>query len=565
MNLLFTELIFNLALLVALCVLSGFLDQRWSRDHRLGPVLQGLLFGGAAIIGMLHPLVLEPGLIFDGRSVVVSLGALFYGPMAAGLAAAMAIAARVSMGGVGVTMGVLSVLTSAGVGLLAYYYLRPRRTVLGGRELYLFGLVVHLGVLAGALVLPWESALKVLGDITLPILLFYPLATLLAGKILANQEALRLSEKNYRQLFDDHAAVKLLVDPDDGRIVDANQAAALFYGWSQPELKRMLISQLNILSPEQIRVEMEKSRRHQRYHFEFKHRLADGTVRDVAVFSSPTLVDGRALLHSIIFDITEQKKAEAEQELLTDKLFQARKMEAVGRLAGGIAHEFNNLMTAILANVHLAKTKQGPETPAAEELAEIKAAGERAAELTRQLLAFARKQSIMPEELDLNGAVDGFLPLLRQLIDGKVKFRWQPGRDLPPVRLDPDQLDQLLVTLVRNAKEAVSDDGVITIATAAAQLDQSFCDEHPGAQPGRYVALTVSDDGRGMAKETLGKIFEPFFTTKEFGQGSGLGLSTAYGIVKQNEGFIDVASAPGQGTRVTVYLPVAQAEEEAKE
>ncbi|MDF1614932.1 LytS/YhcK type 5TM receptor domain-containing protein [Desulfurivibrio dismutans] len=557
MSLLLTELIFNLALLVALSVFSGFLDQRWPREHRLGPVLQGLLFGCAAIIGMLNPLVLEPGLIFDGRSVMVSLGALFYGPWAAVLAAAMTIGARVAMGGVGVAMGVLSVLIAAGVGLLAHYYLRPRRTVLTGKDLYLFGLVVHLGVLVGILLLPWESALKVIGEIALPILLFYPLATLLAGKILANQEALRLSEKNYRQLFDSHAAVKLLIDPDDGRIIDANLAAAHYYGWSQPELKLMRISQLNILSDEQIRSEMTKARRQQRYHFEFKHRLADGTVRDVAVLSSPTLVDGRALLHSIIFDITEQKKAEEEQERLTDQLFQARKMEAVGRLAGGVAHEFNNLMTAILANVHLAKNKQGKDSQAAEELAGIKAAGERAAELTRQLLAFARKQNIKLEELDLNGAVDAFLPLLLRLIDHGVELRWQPGSDLPQVRLDPDQLDQLLVTLVRNAKEAVGTKGVITIATATAELDQAFCDEHPGARPGRYIALTVRDDGCGMDQETLGKVFEPFFTTKEFGQGSGLGLATAYGIIKQNEGFIDVVSAPGRGTTVTVYLPVA--------
>ncbi|ADH85352.1 LytS/YhcK type 5TM receptor domain-containing protein [Desulfurivibrio alkaliphilus] len=559
MNLLLTELIFNLALLVALCVLSGFLDQRWPRENRLGPVLQGLLFGGAAIIGMFHPLVLEPGLIFDGRSVVISLAALFYGPWAALPAAAMTIAVRVGMGGVGVTMGVLSILTSAGIGLLAYYYLRPRRTVFRGSELYLFGLVVHLGVLAGTLILPWESALKVLSNIALPIILFYPLATLLAGKILANQEALRLSERNYRQLFDDHAAVKLLVDPDDGRIIDANQAAALFYGWSQPELKRMRISQINILTPEQIRGEMEKARRQKRYHFEFKHRLADGSLRDVAVFSSPTLVDDRALLHSIIFDLTEQKKAQEEQELLTDQLFQARKMEAVGRLAGGIAHEFNNLMTAIIANAHLAKSKQGPD---AEELEEIEVAGKRAAELTRQLLAFARKQSIMPEELDLNEAVDGFLPLLRRLIDQQqVNLRWQPGGDLPKLRLDPDQLDQLLVNLVRNAKEALADDGVIIISTAAAELDQAYCEDNPGARPGRYAALTVSDNGCGMEKEILGKIFEPFFTTKDFGQGTGLGLSTAYGIVKQNKGYIEVNSTPGQGTRVTVYLPVENVEE----
>lgn len=559
---LFIELIFNLSLLVALSVISGFVDGRWPRNQPWGPVLQGVLFGGVAIIGMLNPLVLEPGVIFDGRSVVISLGALFYGPWAAAISAAMTIAARVALGGVGLSMGIISVLIAGGIGLLAHQRLRPRRVVPNGRQLYLFGLIVHLALLGGGtLALPAAVALKVITQIGPAMLLFYPLATLLAGKILANHEALRLSERNYRQLFEDHAAVKLLVDPDDGRILDANQAAAIFYGWSCDELRRMRITQINTLSPEELRAEMAKARSLKRYHFEFKHRRADGAVRDVAVFSSPTLVDGRALLHSIIFDITEQKQAESEQERLTDQLFQARKMEAVGRLAGGIAHEFNNLMTVIIANAHLAKNKIPAESPAREELEEIRHSGERAAELTRQLLAFARKQMIMPEVLDLNRAVDGFLPLILRIIGEEIELSWKPGASLPPVRLDPDQLDQLLVNLCRNAKEAIGGrPGTITIATAAVSLDQAYCVEHPGAAVGDYLVLSVKDNGCGMDPETQRRIFEPFFTTKEFGQATGLGLATTYGIVKQNQGYIEVVSRPGQGTEIKVHLPVASRE-----
>ena len=554
---LFIELIFNLSLLVALSVISGFVDGRWPRERRSGPVLQGVLFGGVAILGMLNPLVLEPGVIFDGRSVIISLGALFYGPWAAAISAAMAIAARVALGGAGLPMGILSVLIAAGIGLLAHQRLRLRKVVPGWWELYLFGLIVHLALLGGTLLLPAAIALKVITQVGPPLLLFFPLATLLAGKILADQESLRLSERNYRQLFDDHAAVKLLVDPDDGRILDANQAAAIFYGWSRDELRRMLITQINTMAPEELRVEIEKARTHKRYHFEFRHRRADGTVRDVAVFNSPTLVDGRALLHSIIFDITEQKRAESERERLTDQLFQARKMEAVGRLAGGIAHEFNNLMTVIIANAHLAKTKVPPESPVRDDLEEISLSGERAAELTRQLLAFARKQMILPEVLDLNRAVDGFLPLIQRIIGEEIELGWKPGASLPPVRLDPDQLDQLLVNLCRNAKEAIGGrPGAITIATATATLDHAYCDEHPGAVPGDYLVLTVKDNGCGMDPETQRRIFEPFFTTKEFGQATGLGLATTYGIVKQNQGYIEVVSSPGQGSEIKVHLPV---------
>ena len=554
------DLIFNLSLLVALSVFAGFIDQRWPRDQRPGPILQGLLFGSVAVIGMLNPLVLEPGLIFDGRSVMISLCALFYGPVATLLAAGMTIAVRFSMGGVGLAMGIISVLIAAGIGLLAHYYFRPRQLIPGVRDLYLFGLAVHLTMLLGVFTMPLETALRVLREIGPAILLIYPLATLLAGKIMADHEALRQSESNYRQLFSDHAAVKLLIDPDTSRIVDANDAAAIFYGWPDSELKGMEVSRINILSPDEIRREMAKARARKRYHFEFKHRLADGSVRDVAVFSSPTVVNGRALLHSIIFDITEQKAAEAEQERLGTQLFQARKMEAVGRLAGGIAHEFNNLMTVILASAHLAKKQVAPDNPVAEELDEIRRSGERAAELTRQLLAFARKQMIVPKVLDLNGAIAGFMPLLKRLLGRETNIEWQPGPQLPAVKLDPEQLDQLLVNLCRNAKDAIGNDGTITVATHRATLDQDYCAEHPGARPGEYVALLVKDDGCGMDAATLSKIFEPFFTTKEFGKATGLGLATTYGIVKQNDGYIEVTSTPRRGTEVKVYLPANQEE-----
>ena len=561
------ELIFNLALLVALSVISGFIAQRWPQTSRRGLLLQGVLFGSAAIVGMLNPLVLGPGLIFDGRSVMISLCGLFYGPWAAGVAALLTIGARLEMGGTGAFTGVMTTITALVLGLLAHHRLTPnRRSSLAAGELYLFGLVVHLAVLLVMhLTFPPEIAATILKRVGLPIILLYPLATILVGKILVDQAALRASERNYRRLFEVHAAVKMLIDPDTGAIVKANHAAAAFYGWSREQLGEMNIKQINTLPPEQIEEEIKKARASSRVHFEFKHRRADGSIRDVAVFSSKTTMSGRELLHSIIIDITEQKEAEREQQKLRSQLLQARQMEAVGRLAGGVAHEFNNMMTVVLSRAQMAMdhARQNPQLE--EDLSEIYKAAERSAGLTRQLLAFARKQLIIPQVLDLNTAVENIKQLLTNLLGEGLELQWHPEPKLWPLKLDPSQIEQLLLNLVENARDAMGETGSVRIATANTTLQPADCAERPWLVPGEYVLLTVGDNGRGMDRETQLKIFDPFFTTKEFGQGPGLGLATVYGIVKQNRGFIDLESEPDRGTTFTVYLPRHHEEEPVNE
>ncbi|MFH7319950.1 LytS/YhcK type 5TM receptor domain-containing protein [Desulfurivibrio sp. D14AmB] len=560
------ELIFNLALLVALSIISGFIAQRWPQTSRRGLLLQGLLFGGAAVVGMLNPLVLGPGLIFDGRSVMISLCGLFYGPWAAGVAGLLTIVARLEMGGAGAFTGVMTTITALVAGLLAHYRLTPNRRPLTTSELYLFGLALHLAVLLVMyLTFPAEIALDILKRVGLPIILLYPLATILVGKILVDQAALRTSEQNYRRLFEDHAAIKMLIDPDTGAIITANHAAAAFYGWSREQLQTMNIKQINILPPEQIEEEIKKVRANSRVHFEFKHRRADGSLRDVAVFSSKTTMSGRELLHSIVMDITEQKEAEREQQKLRAQLLQARQLEAVGRLAGGVAHEFNNMMTVVLSRAQMAMDHARHNPQLEEDLSEISKAAERSAALTRQLLAFARKQLIIPQTLNLNTVVENIKPLLTNLLGEEIELQWHPEPHLWPLKLDPHQTEQLLLNLVENARDALGESGVINIATANTTLRPSDCAERPWLVPGEYVLLAVSDNGRGMDRETRAHIFDPFFTTKEFGQGPGLGLATVYGIVKQNRGFIDLESEPDRGTTFTVYLPRHHEEEPADE
>ncbi len=362
------------------------------------------------------------------------------------------------------------------------------------------------------------------------------------------EAALKRSEAKFRSLFQRHAAVKLLLDPDDGRILEANEAAAAFYGWSQDELQRMRIDQINTLPPHQVRAELFRVCNQERIYFEFRHRRADGSIRDVAVYSSAMELEGRPVIHSIVHDITEFRQLE-------EQLRQAQKMESIGRLAGGVAHDFNNMLAVILGYTQLVLDRTPADDPSREDLEEVLHAAEHSVGITRQLLAFARQQPVSPEVIDLNTAVDGLLKMLGRLIGEGVRLVWRPGADLWPVSMDPAQFDQMLANLCINARDAVATGGTITIETGRVHYGQEDCAHRPDRLPGDFAVLTVRDDGCGMDRVTRERIFEPFFTTKPLGEGTGLGLAMVYGTVRQNRGFIEVESGPGEGTVFRIHLP----------
>ena len=267
----------------------------------------------------------------------------------------------------------------------------------------------------------------------------------------------------------------------------------------------------------------------------------------------------------LIGEIVQRRRAEEDRRLLQSELVQAQKMESVGRLAGGVAHDFNNMLQAILGNTSLALEGLPPDNPLRESLKEIQKSAERSADLTRQLLAFARKQTINPKVLDLNDAVVGTLKMLRRLIGEDIQLRWVPATDLWPVKVDPSQIDQILANLCVNARDAIAGTGTGTgtIETTNVTLDDTYDKTHPEYVPGDYVMMTVSDTGRGLDETARTHLFEPFFTTKELGKGTGLGLATVFGIVKQNQGLINVYSEPGRGTIFKIYLPRAESPTEA--
>ncbi len=262
-------------------------------------------------------------------------------------------------------------------------------------------------------------------------------------------------------------------------------------------------------------------------------------------------------------DITEHKRAEEERERLQEQLVQAQKMESVGRLAGGVAHDFNNMLSIIMGYTDLALTQAPPEGMLHANLQEIQTAAKRSAELTRQLLAFARKQVIMPRVLDLNQATEGMLKMLRRLIGEDIELIWRPEPGLWPVKVDASQIDQVLANLCVNARDAIAGTGQVTIATANLTLGEEHLAAHPDCAPGQYVRLSVTDTGIGMSPEVAARACEPFFTTKGVGKGTGLGLATVYGIAKQNRGGVSIESQPGQGATLAVFLPRHQGASEA--
>ena len=291
------------------------------------------------------------------------------------------------------------------------------------------------------------------------------------------------------------------------------------------------------------------SLRGERFQAEYRIVRKDGAV----IWVSDTAVvvpgsDSHPVMEGIIVDITERK-------LLENQLQQSRRMEAVGRLAGGIAHDFNNLLTIIKGYAELALQRAGIQPELRADVMQIDNASERASMLIRQLLAFSRRQVLQPKVIDLNAIVLGLDKLLARLMGEHIEMVTRCGANVGNVKADPAQVEQVIMNLVVNARDAMPKGGRLTVETFNVDLDSTYARDHVSVKPGAYVMLAVSDTGMGMSPETVAHIFEPFFTTKESGQGTGLGLSTVYGIVKQSGGYIWVYSEPGKGTTFKVYLP----------
>ncbi|OFW56602.1 MAG: hypothetical protein A2133_00100 [Actinobacteria bacterium RBG_16_64_13] len=364
-------------------------------------------------------------------------------------------------------------------------------------------------------------------------------------------EALRESEERYRALFELESDAIVLVDNESGQILEVNAAAMVLYGYSREEWLSM--------NHTDVSVEPDKTRQAAGDRLTQipirRHKKKDGTVFPVEITGRHFDWKGRSVRIAAIRDITDRVEAEQALRERDDKLRQAQKMEAVGQLAGGIAHDFNNLLTAIIgySDLILASSERVGDSLRAD-VEEIKAAADRARALTRQILAFSRHQALQPEVVSLNDLVTSTDRLLCRTLGEDIELVTLLCPELELVEVDASQFEQVLMNLALNSRDAMPHGGKLTIETANVELSDEYCDSHLGITPGHYVMLAVSDTGAGMDEKTRSRVFEPFFTTKEPGRGTGLGLSTVYGTVKQSGGSVFVYSEPGKGTTFKIYL-----------
>jgi PAS domain S-box-containing protein len=694
------DLIYNLALLVALSVVSGFIGQRWKLDVR-GAILQGVIFGSAAVIGMLRPLVLAPGLIFDGRSVMISLCGLFFGPAAVTVAGGMALTCRILQGGMGAIMGVSVILSSALLGLLFHFRQVRRGVTISAIQLLGFGIIVHIVMVLLVFTLPWAVALITLERIGLPVLLTYPLATVFIGKILSDhqireqsQAALRNSEARYRELVENANSIILKMDTH-GTITFFNEFAQSFFGFTLNEiLGKNVVGTIVADNDGKGQAAILRDIRRHSEHFpvhesenirkdgarcwvawtkksilnaqgqntdilcigsditesryaaeslsnavketEFERErfrmlvnsapfgmvligkdseflLINPKFRELFGYDETNVPNGREWFQKAFPDseyrskviatwIADAKKMQIGErhrifsvtckngekkvisfipveltngdQLVTmvditrnieleDRFHQTERLESVGRLAAGVAHDLNNLLSPILGYAELTLFDLDTTTRAYRRVHGIKQAAERARDLIRQLLAFGRKQILEMRVLDLRQVVGDMEKLIQRTIRENIKLETFLCPESCHVSADAGQIGQILMNLCVNAQDAMPDGGNLTIKVMHVHLDESGFGE-TAVKQGKYVMLAVSDTGCGMDKETQQHIFEPFFTTKK-DMGTGLGLATVYGIVKQHDGNIWVYSEQKQGTTFKVYLPSVQAEISATE
>ena len=364
-----------------------------------------------------------------------------------------------------------------------------------------------------------------------------------------------LQEKEYKELIDGMTETVWVIDLD-GNLIDVNKSAVDLLGYSKKELLSIGVHGIDVSgSQEDIKAIAREMPSDKIQKFETLHRTKGGKSFPVEICSSLVTYQGKPAILSIARDITERKHGEEERRKLQDQLTQAQKMESIGRLAGGVAHDFNNMLSVIIGYAELATENLASDDPLKDDLNEILKAAKQSAQITNQLLAFARKQTVTPRVIDLNHQVESMLKMLHRLIGEDIDLVWKPRPHLWSINIDPSQIDQILANLCVNARDAIAGVGKLTMETANIFLDPGDCTAYIDAAPGEYVMLAVSDNGCGMDKDILDKLFEPFFTTKTKGKGTGLGLATIYGIVKQNNGSIHVYSEPDKGTTFRIYLP----------
>jgi len=374
------------------------------------------------------------------------------------------------------------------------------------------------------------------------------------------EESLRESEIRYRTLITESPDALAIMEGEPPQIQQVNPAFATLFGIDKKEVKKLDLSRLmELVAPEDLPIFSKylsaAPKSLSNLVFEIRIIRRDSSMKWVEISGTTVRIGDKLINQTIYKDVTERKQTEEMQEQLRTKIAESQRLESIGRLAGGVAHDYNNMLGVILGYAESVQESLDAQDARRDELQEIINAAQHSADITRQLLAFARKQPISPKQVDLNERVENMLKMLRHLIGEDIDLEFLPGKNLDLIKFDPTQLDQILANLCLNARDAIGTKGKIVITTENVFITEELLTQKTEFRTGKFVCLVISDNGSGIEKTVLENIFEPFFTTKGFGKGTGLGLATVYGIVKQNNGFIDVSSELGKGATFRIYIP----------
>ena len=677
------ELIPNVALLMILCIVYEISYVIPIKFKNLIPYINGLLIGVIGICIMMVPFKLLPGIGFDTRSILVAVTALIFGTIPVIILASMTILFRLMIGGAGVWMGVSAVISSACIGLIWRKFVIRKQGKYNWLNIYLFGLIIHVAMIACSYLLPWPTSIEVIKAISMPVMLVYPICTVLLSLLLINQKErneviikVAEAEERYRSLFDNNLAIMMIVDPDNGAILDANPAACDFYGWSAQELKAMNISQ--ITTPQEMKNEMEDLVSENKNHFLLKHRRASGQIVDVEVYSGPIVINGQKLIYSIVHeiservatekalkeseqrfrllvenapdaifiqtegkfsyvnrsaimlfgaesaeqlidsfvlerfhpdfqesvkvriytlnyekksvpineevilkldgslchveinavpiqynnkdsaltfarDITDRKNLESEKNEMEAQLRQQQKLEAIGTLAGGVAHEINNPINGIMNYAQLILDEVDKNSREAEHAKEIVHETERVSAIVKNLLQFSRQEKQSHSYASIYDIINQTISLIRTIIKiDQIKLELFMDEDIPNIKCRSQQIQQVLMNSLTNARDALNEKYPEYNENKIIRL---FCSQY-ASEGIRWVRIIVEDHGNGIPKKLQRKIFEPFFSTKPKDKGTGLGLSISFGIVKDHHGTITFDTKEGCYTKFILELPV---------
>jgi PAS domain S-box-containing protein len=683
-------LIYNTALLLSMClVYDALVLNRNAAQSFLKKVLTGSLLGAIGIAVMSTHWQWYPGIIFDTRSLLLSISGLFFGSVPTVIAMGMTGAYRFYLGGSGAMMGISVIMASGIIGILWRKKSRTEPADTSFLALYVFGAVVSLAMLFLMLLLPGPVILETMIKIGVPVMIIYPVGTALLGSLIASrhrhiraeeslreseerftyameatrdglwdwditsntgyfspgyfrmlgyqpsdfattshswvdllhpedrdhavsvnsaciekeidcfelefrmraksgdwvwilgrgkavsrdkdgravrmvgthvditerkiaEEKVRESERRYRTLFELESDATFLIDNENGDILEVNETASKLYGYTREELTGLRNVDLSA-EPEQTR----QAGRDKLTAIPVRwHRKKDGMAFPVEIAARHITWQDRSVHIASIRDISERIRYEEERKALETQLFQSQKIEAVGQLAGGIAHDFNNILTVILGYAAIMLKKIEERDPLRPLLEQIVSSATRAADLTKGLLAFSRKQILDSRPVGMDEVVLDIRKMLGRIIREDIDFRTIVPDVILTVHADKGQMGQVLINLVTNAVDAMPDGGELTIRVQPYTMDAHFMEKHGFGKPGEYACVSVEDSGIGMDEKTREKIFEPFFTTKAPGKGTGLGLSIVYGIVRQHNGFITVEAGKEIGTAFRVYLPL---------